>query len=98
MTQQERYAHAAHGMQSGVATDMETDPDARSQGASTAKHLRVGVNSALVNNQAIAELLIAKGIITLDEYTEAVTKAMEAEKARYERLLTERFGYPIHLA
>jgi hypothetical protein len=91
MTPQERYAAAAHAMQSGVAMDMESDPSG-SKGATTPKHLRVGVNSAMVTDEGLATLLIAKGVITLDEYTEAVTVAMEAEQARYEQLLTERFG------
>lgn len=97
MTPQQRYTAAAHAMMSGVKTDMETDPTDHA-GDTTPKHLRVGVNSAMATDQAFANLLIAKGIFTLDEYVEAVATAMEAEKARYEQLLTGRFGYPIHLA
>jgi hypothetical protein len=78
-------------MQSGVAMDMETDPDG-SKGATTPKHLRVGINSAMVTDQGLANLLIAKGVFTLDEYTEAMASAMEAEAARFEELLTARFG------
>lgn len=91
MTPQERYVAAMHAMQSGIATDMETDPSG-SKGATTPKQLRVGVNSALVNDAALATLLIAKGIITRDEYVEAVADAAEAEQARYEQLLSDRFG------
>lgn len=97
MTPQERYVAAMHAMQSGVKTDMATDPNASSQGATTPKHLRVGVNGALAAQGALVKLLIGKGIITQDEYVEAVADAAEAEKARYEQLLTERFGKPVTL-
>ena len=50
----QRYDAAAHAMQSGVAFEIgagvsrETEP----------KHLRVGVNSAMVDSAALAALLI----------------------------------------
>ena len=91
MTPQERYVAAMHAMQSGIAMDMETYTGG-SKGATTPKQLRVGVNSALVNDAALTTLLIAKGVITQDEYVEAVAVAAEAEAARYEQLLSDRFG------
>jgi hypothetical protein len=88
----ERYLAAAHAMQSGVAAEMQHDP------ACTApKHLRVGVNSSLVNSSALAELLIAKGIITDAEYVEALAKGMECEQARYEQMLSARLGTKVTL-
>lgn len=89
----QRYEAALHAMQSGVKMEMNinvrpTDP----------KHLRVGVNSALVNDQAVATLLMAKGIFTEAEYREAVTVAMEQEAARYEKLLSDHYGSNITLA
>ena len=95
-TPQQRYIAAAHAMQSGVAMDMETDT--RSQGATTPKQLRVGINSALVDVSGFAKLLIDKGLITEDEYVEAMAVAMEAEAARYEKILSDRFGKPVTLA
>lgn len=89
---------AAHAMQSGVKTDMATDPSQQSQGATTPKHLRVGINSAMVDAAAVAELLVAKGIFTEDEYAEAVATAMEREQARYEQVLSARIGKPVTLA
>lgn len=79
----ERYNAAAHAMQSGVAMEMsagskDTEP----------KHLRVGVNSALVNDEGLAALLIEKGIFTEDEYVKAIADAMEREKVRYEERLS----------
>lgn len=92
-TPQERYAAAAHAMQSGVAAEIglgtkSTEP----------KHLRVGVNSALVDSAALAELLIGKGIITEDEYVEAIATGMEREAKAYEDRLSERTGQKITLA
>lgn len=40
----------------------------------------------------LAELLIAKGVFTEDEYTKALADAAEREVALYERELTEHFG------
>jgi hypothetical protein len=78
----ERYAAAAHAMQTGVAYDMgngsrDTEP----------KHLRVGVNSALVSVGGLATLLIDKGIITQEEYEGAMADAMEREADEYRKRL-----------
>jgi len=81
-------------MQSGVAAEMNLP--ARST-ATEPKHLRVGVNSALVDSAALAELLISKGIITEAEYLEALASAMEREAAQYEERLSAHFGKKITL-
>jgi hypothetical protein len=91
-TPQDRYAAAAHAMQSGVAAEMGHDP-----GPTEPKHLRVGVNSALVDSSALAELLIAKGVITEDEYLEAIATGMEREARAYEQRLSDHFGTKITL-
>jgi hypothetical protein len=78
----QRYMAASHAMQTGVRMDHE-----RGSNDGTPKHLRVGVNSSMVNNVAIATLLIEKGIITEDEYEKALADAMEEEVARYKREL-----------
>lgn len=98
MTPQQRYVKAAHAVQSGVKTDMETDANVLSQGATTPKHLRVGLNNVMADHGSLAYLLIQKGVITEDEYLNAIADGIEREQARYEELLTQRFGYPVHLA
>lgn len=98
MTPAERYVAAACAVQSGVKADMETDPNQNSQGASTPKHLRTGLNNIMSDHGSLAALLIAKGIFTEDEYLEAIAAGTEREQARYEQLLTERFGCPVSLA
>lgn len=89
MTDRERYQRAAHAMQSGVAFEMNHDPKPTSP-----KHLRVGVNSAMVDSAAIAGLLIEKGVFTLEEYEKAIANQMEAEAESYERRAIERTGNP----
>lgn len=75
-----RYENAAHAMQSGVAMEMgdlddkSTDP----------KHLRVGVNSAMVETATLVKLLIDKGVFTVDEHLIELTEQMEAEAKRYQ--------------
>ncbi len=87
-----RYQSAAHAMQTGVATE-----HALGAQDGTPKYLRVGVNSALVNDAAIAKLLIDKGIITEDEYLIATTEAMEAEVDRYRARLSQTMGGNVNL-
>lgn len=64
----------------------------------TPKHLRVGVNSALVNDAALARLLIRKGLITLEEYESAIAYQMELEVQAYETNLSQYFGKKITLS
>ncbi len=90
---QARYMAAGHAMQSGVAGKMQFDA-----ADTTPKHLRVGVNSALVSSSALAELLIAKGIITKSEVLTAMADGMEEEAIRYEQLLTEHYGTQVKLS
>jgi hypothetical protein len=90
----DEYHALAHAMQSGVKYQMEIDAAAA---AITPKHLRVGVNSAFVETQAIAELCMAKGVFTEREYYLALRNCMLAEVKRYEKLLTEHFKKPIYL-
>lgn len=83
----ERHAAAAHAMQTGVAYTMEKEPN-----ETKPKHLRVGVNVALCDQSALVKLLVAKGILTMDEYEKAIADEMEAEVKRYEKRLAELFG------
>lgn len=81
-----------HGVQSGVAAKMAHDPK-----ETTPKHLRTGVNSAMVQHGALVLLLLRKGVIHEDEYWAALADAAEQERALYEQWLTERTGTAIHL-
>lgn len=87
-----RYERALHAMQTGVAMEQQLD------GAESAKHLRVGINSAMIGDAALAGLLIAKGVFTLEEYVEAQAKEAQAEVRRYENRLSQRMGTEVRLA
>lgn len=79
------YESALHGIQTGVAFEME-----RGVSATEPKHLRVGVNSALVNDAALVRLLVAKGLFTMEEYLEELRLEANRELDRYEdRILNE---------
>jgi hypothetical protein len=77
-----RYEAACHAMQSGVAMKMNYSPTETSP-----KHLRVGVNSAMVDTGALMSLLVKKGIITEEELCEALADKMEEEVKLYEEAL-----------
>jgi len=87
-----RYTVAMHRMQTGVALLMNFDPK-----PTEPKHLRVGVNSAMSDQAALANLLIAKGIISRLEYAEAVAESAEQEAAHYEKKIREIYGDKISL-
>lgn len=89
----QRYTAAAHAMQSGVAFKMGHDPHETSP-----KHLRVGVNSAMSDSSALAMLLMAKGLITEEEYVQAQADAMEREAELYRRWLSDHTGANIILS
>jgi len=76
------YEEAMHAMQSGVALD-----HSRGSNDGSPKHLRVGINSCLSDQAALARLLIAKGVITEAEYFAAILEGAELEVANYEQRL-----------
>ena len=88
----DRYHEAAHAMQTGVAFSMEIDAT-----DTTPKHLRVGVNSAMVSQRGLVDLLKEKGIISEEEYVDAVAVAMEEEARRYADSLSKHYGRPVNL-
>jgi hypothetical protein len=89
MSQQDRtrYAAAMHAMQTGVALKMNYD-----QKETSPKSLRVGVNSALVSNGALAKLLIDKGLITLDELESELADMAERDATSYQDEANAHFG------
>lgn len=83
----------AHAMQSGVAQSLHIDPSSGSP-----KHLRVGVNMALVEVGALAGLLIEKGLFTREEYDAALVKGLRQEVQQYEANLSRLMGASVKLA
>ena len=96
ITDEQRYENAAHAMQSGVKMEIEFEATIWSP-EDALKDLRVGVNAALVDSAGFAKLLIAKGIITKEEYTKAIADEMELEVKRYEERLSVKMGTKIKL-
>jgi len=92
MSDHQRYLDLMHAMQSGVAMKMNYDGGPAS-GETSPKHLRVGVNAAMVGNSALATLLMEKGVITEDEYFAALAAGAAREKDLYEGWLRERLGH-----
>lgn len=61
------------------------------------KHVRNGIDSALVSCAAMFNLLKKKGIITEIEYLEAMAEAWETEHRRYEKELSDHYGRNVTL-
>jgi hypothetical protein len=90
--QNARILQLSHAVQSGVSWDHSTGSD-----DGNPKFLRVGVNMALVETGAIGRLLVEKGIVTRDEYANALIEGLEKEVAMYERRLEEKLGKKVGL-
>lgn len=91
----EEYVQLAHAMQSGVGFDLGRGIDVA---GANPKHLRVGINSAMVQNSALANLLINKGVITHVEYFTALRDGMKQEVEKYQNLLGEHYGTKVSLS
>lgn len=76
-----RYEKAAHAMQSAVQYEISSGKNTDA----TPKHLRVGINSSLTDSASLAKLLMAKGIITEEEYFKSLAEGMEQELASYQK-------------
>lgn len=86
------YARLAHAVQSGVAMEIQLGSK-----SATPKHLRVGLNLALVQHAAMAELLIEKGWITRREYWSALVETTRVEVERYQDRLRKALDANINL-
>lgn len=81
------YARLLHAVQTGVAYAMERRPTEVAP-----KHLRTGLNGVMADVGSMGRLLIAKGVITHDEYFEAILDGLRREVASYERSLSDLYG------
>jgi hypothetical protein len=76
----QRYLQAMHGVQTGIAFEQTVGVG----NVDSHKHLRVGIDSAHISQGALAELLIEKGLITLDELEAKLAHFAERELMSYE--------------
>ncbi len=91
-----RYEADMHAVQSGVKMEIEMLGEAAA--AADAKHLRTGVNAAMIDAGSLGALLIKKGLITELEYRESLALMTAQEKERYEERLTAKLGAKVTLA
>lgn len=87
------YGRLAHAVQSGIKAMSEVGMTSDQ----TPKHLRVGVNMAMVNQAAVAHLLIKKGVFTEVEYMEALVMMLAREIKDYEGKLSDKMGSKVTL-
>lgn len=89
------YERLGHAIQTGVAYEFglgDTEADRRY------KHTRTGLNLVMADLGSLTRLLVAKGVITDDEYFEAILDGLRAEKqASIDRLQTRWPGTKIDL-
>lgn len=86
------YLSLAHAMQTGIKYVLELDGS-----LAEPKHVRVGISLTKVEHGALVQLLIDKGIISLDEYDSALLGHMQAEVDSYEKYLSDKLGKKIIL-
>lgn len=95
----ERYRAALQAVQAGAATEIGLNhPTFHPELQRAFKHLRVGIDSAKVEQAALVALLIQRGILTEGDYVGAIADGMEQEKARWEAMLSARLNTKITLA
>lgn len=93
---QAEYRNLLHAVQTGVRTQIQLMGTGELSPAGP-KHLRVGVNSALIQNSALATLLMDKGIITELEYWETQVRLWRQEVTSYEEILSGIMGKDMKL-
>lgn len=86
------YNRLVHAMQSGVAMAIELGSK-----EANPKHLRVGVNVAIVECSALYGLLVSKGVITAREATDTILDAHGMEVSRHASELSRELGYDVVL-
>jgi hypothetical protein len=89
----EEYRRLGHAIQTGVGYEHEYGSQ-----DGTPKHLRTGLANVMSDLGSIGRLLIAKGVITEQEYFHAILEGLKQEVAVYEQRLEARLGAKITLA
>lgn len=70
-----RYLELAHSIQCAAGFMIEGGHS----NEGTPKHLRTGINMAMCGHVALVKLLVDKGIISEDEYADALIEMLEKE-------------------
>lgn len=83
-----------HAMQTGVKLTLhrtlraDTDATVKRE----LKHLRVGINSALVETGALTKCLVDAGVITLADFMDARIELLQRDVESYEQKLGVKLG------
>lgn len=94
------YEATAHGVQSAIRFEMskkglpDEAGDAIGKMVGMLKHLRTGIDMSKSDMLGLVELLLAKGVITRDEYIEHMRLAANEELARYQDHCRSEYGLP----
>lgn len=91
-TPYDRYVAAMRALESWVAVKARMEP-----AETNPQQLRLGVNSALLQQSALVQLLANKGLISEDEFLEAMANAAEQEVARYQQWVSATTGVEVSL-
>lgn len=91
---QDELAALDHAVQTGVKFKSEFDPE---HDGATPKHLRTGVNLAMVQVAAVVSLCVEKGLFTLADYLRSLVAETRKEVERYEDDLSRITGRPVKL-
>jgi len=101
--QREKILELVHSMQTGVQFEIAHEEGTveidfgPSSSASNRKHLRVGVNNALVEIGALRNTLIKCGVFEEHIFWSTYIEALEEEVKGYEKKLSEFMGSVVHL-
>jgi hypothetical protein len=96
MELQTEYTQLLHALQTGVKLHIGLEGVGDTSLAGP-KHLRVGINSNMIQNSALALLLMRKGVITETEYWETQVELWRKEVSDYEKRLTDLLGREVTL-
>lgn len=89
-----RYQTAVHRMQAAVGFDMEQRILRGETAASIAKHLRVGINSAMSDHAALVHLLVESGVISEEAYLDKVVEWAEREADQRVAEVKQKYNLP----
>jgi hypothetical protein len=93
---QSEYYLLLHAVQSGVKTLIEHEGLGDTSFAGP-KHLRVGIDSSIIQTSALATLMMRKGLITEEEYWETQVEFFRNEVTSYEERLSQLMGGKVSL-
>lgn len=85
-----------HGIQTGIRYKYETSEKDESLDRRL-KHIRVGVDNALIQTDTLMQLLVKKGVFTDIEWLEEYLQAVNFKLNQYKKELSEALGVPVNL-